>query len=1158
MNNYFINTTTQKALARQFQAHIFRRGQEYFKENRVRNFSVSEPDGSGLIVIEAQVEGSEDYEVLIYVNSLTDEFEEFECTCPYAEEDNCKHEAAVAMMYLANRSNNVPKNKGANVLDGVIVEESPAAVKPDDLVATLTKTLQAPTISPDAIDALIARLNSLKKGSYQGGQIRKANSLKQNSRAEEEVFKPQDYYVVLEHLYGYKIELYREGSGQASVSVKQLLKNKQLTAAQRKVLEFADSQKMWFPYDQASIAGLGQLFHALKESGFAVYQDWKSPQMLITIDVVPAPLSPRLTRETITNEYSGVTRERWLLAWPDITHSVDEQVVILSDQEYLIFKIGRTFKVYPSSMALCRVLTHLYPQAEAAEPRRGRRTPINAITHLITELTSEDLLQINAIITDATKYWGLQTTLTPDFEVIKHTDAQPQLLVDYSAAEEELSIRAVIDYGCVKWEVADSIQARTQRGKSLVIWRPSGQQSGKLLMSWGERHIAYAQPQPKLEMKLFRNFYDDAPTGFSKNLKLARQGQAELFKFYREQWPYLVSKCEQQGVGIVFTRDQFNFAFVDFRADVSAALNVDTDWLAFDVACYCGPDKITIDDLRRFIKEGQSFIRQNGKLLHITNQEELKRFVLMLESFAERENNRFEGRAYHAPEVEYVFTSSPHYTARFEAGFKKFLQEAQSGQPVERVSLPTRFKKILRPYQAEGMAWFYFLRKYRFAGILADDMGLGKTIQALTLLSLENIPGKPSLVICPKTLLYNWQSEAARFTPELKVVVIDGAPEERKVLIKAATKYDVLVTSYATLQKDEERYRKAGLTFNYAVLDEAQFIKNHSTKNAQIVKKIKADYRLAMTGTPLENSVSEIWSIFDFLMPGFLGSYAAFSRRFHKPIMEQQDTQALADLRKKVQCFMLRRTKSEVLKELPAKVEQISHCHLERAQNILYQEVLSQVRTDIFNTVEQKGFNQSRLHILAALMKLRQICHHPALLLTDKNYTKFPSAKLEMFNELVEEIVANKRKVLVFSQFTGMLDILAKELDKQKIDHLYLSGKTKKRQPLVDQFNTDPAIPVFLISLKAGGTGLNLTAADNVIIFDPWWNPSVENQAVDRAHRIGQTKSVNVFRLITVGTIEEKIVALQSKKKQLFDGLVGESRQLFQKLTWDDLKQLFE
>ncbi len=1158
MHRYSNDTSARQSLARYFQPHIFRRGEEYFRERRVKQLSIRESEASGWLVVEALVKGGEDYEVNFSTNQLGGKFEEFECTCPYAEEDSCKHEAAVALAYLERREADL--SAASPVIDGVIVGESNPKIVPDDLTSELAKTFQEKEVDLDAIDALIARLNNLKKGSYQSGQIRKASSLKSRnddtfSQPGETVFKPEDYYLVLEDFRGYTLRLHRQG--QMAANAKIILTNKQLTAAQRTVLEWVHSQKTWLYYGQEHITGLGRLFTLLKESGFVVYRDWKSPETLLTIDISTPPLGARLTRELETNEYNSAIRQRFWFSLSDIKHQINEQVTVLFDQHHLILKIGRKIIVYPSSKILCQLVTHLYPQREVAESDR-RRNPASAITHLATELTSEDLLKINDIIIDATNCWALETTLTPDFEVIKHTAAQSQLLVDYSAATEILSVRLAIDYGCMVEDVSDTVQFRNQRGKTIISLRPSGQHPGKLLLSCGERRIEYAKPQPKLAMKLFREFCDDPLSGFTKNLKLARQGQAELFKFYRDQWPYLIKRCEQQGIEVVFTRDAFNFEFVDFRADVSATLQVDNDWLAFDVACYCGPDKITIEDLRRFINEGQSFIRQNGKLLHITNQEELKRFVLMLESFAERENNRFEGRAYHAPEVEYVFTSSPHYTARFEKGFKKFLQEAQSGQPVERVPLPTRFKKLLRPYQAEGIAWFYFLRKYRFAGILADDMGLGKTIQALTLLSLEKIPGKPSLVICPKTLLYNWQSEAARFTPELQVGGMDGTPTERETWIARATEYDVLVTSYATLQKDEERYRKASLTFNYAVLDEAQFIKNHSTKNAQIVKKIKADYRLAMTGTPLENSVSEIWSIFDFLMPGFLGSYAAFSRRFHKPIMEQQDAQALADLRKKVQCFMLRRTKSEVLKELPPKVEQISHCHLERAQNLLYQEVLSQVRTDIFNTVEQKGFNQSRLHILAALMKLRQICNHPALLLADKKYTNYPSAKLEMFNELVEEILANKRKVLVFSQFTGMLDILVKALDARKIVHCYLSGKTKQRQALVDTFNTDPTIPVFLISLKAGGTGLNLTSADNVIIFDPWWNPSVENQAVDRAHRIGQTKSVNVFRLITVGTIEEKIVALQTKKKQLFDGLVGESRQLFQKLTWDDLKGLFQ
>ncbi|NTV55220.1 MAG: DEAD/DEAH box helicase [Candidatus Moranbacteria bacterium] len=346
--------------------------------------------------------------------------------------------------------------------------------------------------------------------------------------------------------------------------------------------------------------------------------------------------------------------------------------------------------------------------------------------------------------------------------------------------------------------------------------------------------------------------------------------------------------------------------------------------------------------------------------------------------------------------------------------------------------------------------------------------------------------------------------------------------------------------------------------FNYCLIDEAQYIKNHRTQNAKSVKGIHADYRLALTGTPLENSVSEIWSLFDFVMPGFLGSHHAFGERFERPIMKSGDRDALETLRKKTSCFMLRRTKENVLKELPAKIQQVSHCQLGDDQNILYQEILKNVKKDISDAVESRGFAQSQIHILAGLTKLRQVCNHPVLLLKDKEHEKYSSAKLDLFLELVDEIVSSGRKVLVFSQFTKMLDILEKELDKKDIRHLYLSGKTKHRKERVSEFNGNAGIPVFLISLKAGGTGLNLVSADNVIIFDPWWNPSVENQAIDRAHRIGQKKTVNVYRLIVKGTIEEKIMQLQTKKKSLFDTMVGESDDLFKKLTWSDVKELFE
>jgi len=452
------------------------------------------------------------------------------------------------------------------------------------------------------------------------------------------------------------------------------------------------------------------------------------------------------------------------------------------------------------------------------------------------------------------------------------------------------------------------------------------------------------------------------------------------------------------------------------------------------------------------------------------------------------------------------------------------------------------------------------LKKYHFGGILADDMGLGKTLQALVLLLMckekkENIP---SLVVAPKTLLNNWLDEVSKFVPKLRVVIIDGFPKERMEIIKKAKNYDLIITSYSVLQKDFEVYQKNKLKFNYCILDEAQFIKNHKTKNAQIVKKIDANYRLALTGTPLENSVSEIWSVFDFLMPGFLGKNSFFVKNYQNPIMKRNDVKTLKHLKSKILPFMLRRVKENVLKELPPKIEKVSKIELTTDQSVLYQEVLVNIKKEVFDVVKEKGFKKAQINILAGLTKLRQVCNHPNLLMKKDNFRLYHSAKVDLFLELVQEIFKAKRKVLVFSQFTSMLDILASELDDKKIKFVYLSGRTKKRAEVIKQFNENSDITVFLISLKAGGTGLNLTTADNVIIFDPWWNPSVERQAVDRTHRIGQKNSVNVYRLITKGTIEEKIVLLQDRKKALFDSLIGESEDMFKKLTWDDVQKLFE
>ncbi|KKW10739.1 MAG: SNF2-related protein [Parcubacteria group bacterium GW2011_GWA2_49_9] len=787
------------------------------------------------------------------------------------------------------------------------------------------------------------------------------------------------------------------------------------------------------------------------------------------------------------------------------------------------------------------------------EYKTGRSTK----SRTLADLTLEETVRINALLKEAKEHLDLTTDLTPDYDIRLFDEPKEILLVDFSFDDETLSIHPALDYGCFIQNVTESVYVGRQHGRLLIKHRGGFEHPGDTILIINGKNIHYASIEKKTELALFKRFYEQ-DIGLNRGGTRTLKGLANIAEFYDTHWAKLSEHCEKSECEIRFARDTLSFEQDIFRADVSIDAKTDTDWLAFDAACYCGPDRLSIADLNRFFKEGHAFWRrQDGRLSRVTNIEEIERFVGMLESFEERENGQFEGRLYHAPEIEYVMTSSPHYTATRGKGFARFLKEIKAGKPVKPVRLSKTHEAFLRPYQKEGVEWLYFLRSYHFAGVLADDMGLGKTIQTLVLLEKERMKGKPSLVVCPKTLLYNWQIEASRFAPTLVVAVVDGTPREREALIANATAYDLLITGYATLKKDGEAYKKAGITFNYCVLDEAQFIKNHATKSAQVAKEVDADHRLALTGTPLENSVSEIWSIFDFLMPGFLGSYKTFAKRFHKPIMERGDAKALELLRKKVECFMLRRTKGEVLKELPPKVEQTSHCRLSAAQSLLYQEVLSRVKSDMFKTVKERGFEKSRIHIFAGLMKLRQVCNHPVLLLKGTSYRDYESAKLDMFNELVEEVCENKRKVLVFSQFTGMLDILSEELRSKNVPHLYLSGKTEKRQELVEKFNADPTIHVFLISLRAGGTGLNLTAADTVIIFDPWWNPSVENQAIDRAHRIGQKQSVNVYRLITTGTIEEKIVALQQKKKKLFDALIGESKDLFQKLTWEDVQELF-
>ncbi len=487
--------------------------------------------------------------------------------------------------------------------------------------------------------------------------------------------------------------------------------------------------------------------------------------------------------------------------------------------------------------------------------------------------------------------------------------------------------------------------------------------------------------------------------------------------------------------------------------------------------------------------------------------------------------------------------------------FEEFWSQMSSFSTADSTELPKAINAEFREYQQKGFGWLWFMYKYGLNGILADDMGLGKTLQALTVIQkAKDVDGPmPTLVICPTTVVFNWESEIQKFAPELTCLKISGT--ERKALFKKIPEYDIVITSYALVRRDIEKLKEHN--FRYIILDESQNIKNAGSQTAQAVKKLQSTHKLALSGTPIENKLEELWSVFDFLMPGFLFDMHEFNYRYVNPIMERADKIVEKRLKLQIYPFILRRMKRDVAKDLPDKVENIAYCELTDEQRDFYLQVLDSTKEELFKSIEQNGLEKSRLSIFSALLRLRQICCHPRLYDKDNVKHIMSSGKFEKLKVMLEEIISEKHRVLLFSQFVEMLDIVKDWLDRAGIPYSYLTGKTKDRQGAVEKFNNNPHIPIFLVSLKAGGTGLNLTGADYVIHYDPWWNPAVEDQATDRAYRIGQTKKVFVYRLITKNTVEEKIQKLKMFKRNLVDSVISVDRNITKSLTMDDIKEIF-
>jgi len=595
-------------------------------------------------------------------------------------------------------------------------------------------------------------------------------------------------------------------------------------------------------------------------------------------------------------------------------------------------------------------------------------------------------------------------------------------------------------------------------------------------------------------------------------------------------------------------RDLVRFK-VSGRLNSRVSVPSGTDWLDLKVEFLHGEEIIDSRAVLKSWRKGERFHRlDDGTLVHLPMDWLQRHGVVHEELEAIRASN--EGRIPHyaAPMLEDLLDEADGDLSVWEAR----MSELEEATAVPDRAQPPGLEAELREYQQAGYRWLAWLRDRSFGGVLADDMGLGKTVQALTLLLDEHHDHNEtqSLVVAPTSVIYAWEEEAARFTPNLRVAVYHGsnrAPEPPKDV-------DVIITSYGLLRYAADAFLRP---WRVLVLDEAQRIKNPESHVARVARGLQADFRFALTGTPLENRLLELWSIFECLMPGFFGPRGAFRRRYSIPIERDRDEDALGRLQRRIRPFILRRLKSEVAKELPPRQEQVLYCELGPAQRRLYEQVRNTYRQTVLRKVDQSGVGRSTLPVLEALMRLRQACCDPGLLPFPEADEVSESAKLDLLVNTLDKTIPAGHRTLVFSQWTSLLKRVIPRLDKNGWSYLYLDGRTTKRHELVKKWNLPDGPPVFLISLRAGGAGLNLTGADHVIHLDPWWNPAVEDQATDRAHRIGQTRPVVAYRFVARDTVEEKVIALQDRKRALFDMTVEQGRFPVEQLTRADIEDFF-
>jgi non-specific serine/threonine protein kinase len=751
---------------------------------------------------------------------------------------------------------------------------------------------------------------------------------------------------------------------------------------------------------------------------------------------------------------------------------------------------------------------------------------------------------------------GLTMLDYPQIEVPKAEI--PEFLTDYLMPMAE---QVPVGGNALTWE-----EVTAEPVPRLYLSEEQGQLLAQLRFGYGQHELAYVKRTPPSSMlnkpgtlELVRVARDaereqaawQALSGFG----LKRGEQPDLFALRKNTHPvdfllHQVPRLVEHGFEIYGEQELTSARVNRNRPTLSFSVKTGIDWFDVQAVVNYGELSVSLKEVRRALRKRERFIKLADGSIGALPQEWVDRYRRLF-ALGEETDGGLRLSSRHLTLLDQLLEEAER--AQTDPEFERRRQHLRDFSQIEQRPPPAGFRGDLRHYQQSGYDWLHFLHEYQFGGCLADDMGTGKTIQTLAFLqSLRE--GEPqrraSLIVMPRSLLFNWEREAARFTPDLQTYI--HADQGRISDPESFGAYDLVLTTYGVMLRDIDLLRQ--YRFHYAILDESQAIKNPVSETARAARQLNSDHRLVLTGTPVENSTSELWSQFAFLNPGMLGSLDYFREEFVTPIERKQDQETARFLSRMVYPFILRRTKEQVALELPELSERLLESDMEPAQRTFYNKQRDYYRSLLLGLIEDEGMNDARLKVLEGLLRLRQICNHPRLV--DAAY-RGGSAKFEQLLETLDTLQAEGHKALVFSQFVQMLALVREALEQRGVRYCYLDGSTQHRERVVDAFQQDPRIPFFLISLKAGGVGLNLTAADYVIHIDPWWNPAVEMQATDRAHRIGQDKPVFVYKLVTRESVEEKILQLQERKRALVEQIIAPESSFLKSLTRDDVEVLF-